>query len=510
MASYTTDTSPPVVTRKNAGIRRIVESALLGDSLKAKVFRGGVWLGGGNVAEQAARFGRNMILTRLLAPEAFGAMAIVLSVGSLLQSFTDIGVREGLVQNPNGGQDSYVDAAWWLGFGRTFCLAAVLFAAAPLVAKFYGNDALTALLRVSTLGVVLGGASSPRAHVAMKEMKFGRLAAIGNVGGICGVAITVILSFLIRDVWALVIGSCAENAARCVLSFVLCPYVPSLRWNKEATRDLLRFSRGLFGLSFLNLIFARADIFVLAKLYSPAALGLYSMAIYLVQTPANFFMNMLGQTLMPAFSQIQDDVKRTNRILIQTTSLIMVLGLPALAFAFLCGRSLLAMAYGPRYGALSGSLALASCVALLNLANGQITTVFYARGFPQLHRRAVAVMAAAMAVAIYPLSKWLGPVGGQVACLLAVAIGYLLQLVRVRRLTGLNLALYGKGFLVAGMASMAVVAVCLPTRSFAALARPTVNIASGIAGCLLAYAVAYAILLRGQARLSPQPVETAP
>lgn len=63
---------------------------------------------------------------------------------------------------------------------------------------------------------------------------------------------------------------------------------PSLRWNKDAARDLLRSSRGLFGLSFLNLIFARADICVLAKLYSPSALGLYTMAIYLVQTPHEF------------------------------------------------------------------------------------------------------------------------------------------------------------------------------------------------------------------------------
>ncbi len=117
-----------------------MESVLLGDSLKAKVLRGGAWLGSGNVAEQAARFGRNMILTRLLAPEAFGALAIVLSAGGVLQSFTDIGVREGLVQNPNGGEDHYVNTAWWLGFGRAVSLAAVLFAVAPLVARFYGTS----------------------------------------------------------------------------------------------------------------------------------------------------------------------------------------------------------------------------------------------------------------------------------------------------------------------------------------------------------------------------------
>jgi O-antigen/teichoic acid export membrane protein len=66
-------------------------------------------------------------------------------------------------------------------------------------------------------------------------------------------------------------------------------------------------------------------------------------------------MNMLGQTLMPAFSQIQGDVRWTNRVLIQVTTLIVMLGLPALAFMFFCGRSVLTLAYEPRYGALAGA-----------------------------------------------------------------------------------------------------------------------------------------------------------
>lgn len=499
MTALANHSPAPALKPGYAQIRRAVSQLLSEDSLKAKVFRGGFWLGGGNTAEQAARFGRNMILTRLLAPEAFGAMAIVLSIGSVVQSFTDIGVREGLVQNPNGAEDHYVDAAWWLGFGRALALAVTLFAAAPLMASFYENPQLTGLLRLSTLAIVFAGASSPRAHVAMKEMKFRKLAAIGNIGGICGVGLTIILSFVMRDVWALVIGNCAEGAARCALSFVLCPYAPSFSWNKEAVRDLLRFSRGLFGLSFLNLLFSRADVFVLAKLCSPTALGLYSMAINLVQTPTSFIMTMLGQTLLPALSQVQGDVSRTNRILNKVTSMIVMAGLPLMAFVVFCGHSLLALAYGPRYEAMTAALVLASAVALVNMLNGLITTIFYARGVPGLHRWAVAVMAATMVVVVYPLCRWLGPVGGQVAALLAVVAGYLLQVERMRKLTGLSLISYGKSFALSCLVSMVVVVAGLSARPFAALARPAANIALGLAACLLAYLLACAILLRGYA-----------
>jgi len=172
------------------------------------------------------------------------------------------------------------------------------------------------------------------------------------------------------------------------------------------------------------------------------------------------------------------------------------------AFAFCCGRSLLRLTYGPSYAAVAGSLLVSSAVALVNLMNGQITTVFYARGLPGMHRRAVAVMAVVMVSMVYPLCKWLGPVGGQAAALLAVIVGYLLQIVRVRRLTGLQMGPYGKGLLIPGLPSTSVVAVGLLTRPFAALSGPAANIAFGIVGCLLAYILACAILLQSRTQLS--------
>ena len=143
-----------------------IESTLHHKGLKAKVFRGGAWLGTGSVAEQTARFARNMILARLLAPSAFGTMAIVASASSALQAFTDIGAREALIQNPRGGESQYVSAAWWMAFGRALCTYALVFLAAPYVARFYGNANLSALLRVAASSVLFEGAISTKAYLA--------------------------------------------------------------------------------------------------------------------------------------------------------------------------------------------------------------------------------------------------------------------------------------------------------------------------------------------------------
>jgi O-antigen/teichoic acid export membrane protein len=473
-----------------------------GKGLRAKTARGGAWLGSGSFVEQVSRFARNMLLTRLLAPSAFGAMAIVLSSSSLISSFSDVGLWPAVIRNPRGGDDSYLNAAWWLGMGRAIGIYAMIFTVAPWVAQFYGIADLSALLRVALLSIVFDGMISPRSKLAQREMKFGRWALISNGGGICGVVLTVALSFVLRDVRALALGYCGENAFRCVFSYIFFPGMPSCKWDTFAIRDLLTFSKGMFGLSFLNLIFARTDIFVLGKLYPPEALGLYTMAIYLVQTPSSFLINLLGTSLLPAFSHVREDIARSNRILSEVTAWIILVGLPALVMVWQCGSSLLTVTYGGRYAAAAGALAVAALVALLNTLNTLITTLFYAAGRPALHRRAVAASAIVMLISIYPACKCLGFVGGQVAALLAIATSYLLQVARTCGITGLRLRWYGKALFPAALVSVAILLPVIGARSLGLVTRPFVNITVCATACLTAYALYVPVLARIKSPIS--------
>jgi|HubBroStandDraft_6_1064221.scaffolds.fasta_scaffold12229_3 O-antigen/teichoic acid export membrane protein len=485
------------VSRGSGAINKLrlgVESLLGGDQLRARVFRGGAWLGVGSVSEQSLRFVRNMILARLLAPSAFGTMAIVMSAASLLQAFTEIGVREALIQNPRGREPGFVNAAWWMAFSRSVFIYLILFALAPQVAKFYGNADLTSLLRVATIGLVLEGAISTKAYVAMKDMRFSRWAVVNHGGGILGVLTTVILGFVFRDVWALVIGTCAESAARCVLSFAICPFLPSIKVDRAAFKELVRFSKGLFGLAPLVIIYMRLDIFVLGKLIPTTELGYYSLGISVAQVPAGFITNLLAQIFMPTLSHVQDDKARVRRIVLQVTGFMLCLAMPAVVFAYFCGGPLLTLIYGHQYAVAAIPLALASCCALVAFVNNQITTAFYAAGAPQLHRLCVVMMAVVMIVLTYPLAKWLGPAGGQLASLVAITVGFLIQLNRARHLIGIRVSQYGKLFLQGFAVSAAAVAACLLAQTV--LTRPVFTVALGLFGCVVAYGLAGWILIR--------------
>jgi O-antigen/teichoic acid export membrane protein len=489
-------------------VKVVIDELLLSDSLRAKAMRGATWLGGGSVAEQAFRFARNMLLTRLLAPSAFGTMAIVMSSSAIVGALTEVGVKQAVIQNPKGGEKEYLNAGWWMGLGRSLSMYVIIFAMAPFVAHFYGIADLSALLRVALVSCLFDGAMSPRSILAQKEMKFGRWMAISNGGGICGVILTVVLSFVIRDVWALAIGFASENAFRCILSYVLYPGLPSLGWDYGAVRDLYRFSKQAFGLSFLNLIFSRTDVFVLGKLYSTTALGLYTMGVALVATPSTFITSMFGQTLFPALSHVQDDKERLNRILVEVSSWLILLGLPGVAVIYFCSRSLLSVIYGARYVEAAGALAVAAMVIFLNILNAAITCVFTAVGRPGLHRRAVAASAVVMIIGIYPACKLLGVVGGQVAALLAIIVSYLLQVERVRAVTGLNVTRYAKAFVPATLVSVGILIAGFGARSLGLATRPVPNLALGIGAVIIAYTLSVPAFIR--IKHTAQPLATGP
>lgn len=481
-------------------VRSSIHGLVPGDALRAKAMRGGAWLGAGSVAEQAIRFARNILLARILAPGAFGTMAIVISSASLVDVLTDVGMNAAIIQNPRGSNADYLNASFWLGLCRAVLSYLIIFAAAPWISLFYGRPEISGLLRVALLSVVFLGAISPRAALAQREMKLGRWAVITNGGGILGVILAVALSFYMRDVWALAIGYCSENAFRFLLSYVLCPGIPSLRINWSAAKELLTFSRGIFGLAILNLIIVRADVFVLGRLYPLAALGLYTLAVGLVTTPSVFCTNMLGQTLLPALSSVQEEDQRVNRILLEVTSWLLLLGMPAAVFVCLSAPSLLRLAYGARYVAATGPLSVASVVVFLTVLNAVPSIVLFAKGRPGLHRHAVVVTAAVMLVAVYPASKFLGPVGGQVAALLAVSVGSLYQLIALRSVTGLSILRYGSAFVKPALGSVAMVLFVLGCRSFGLVVRPVADVALCIAFCLINYAICAPAHLRASKR----------
>jgi lipopolysaccharide exporter len=464
-------------------------------SMKSRVIGGSFWLGLGSSFEYGLRFLRNVILARILAPEAFGLMAIILAVSAALESFTQIGLREAVIQSPDGEEETYLNAAWWLSSIRAIGLCIIGFMSVPLIVSIYDVPHHAALFQISFLSILFNGTLSARAYVIQKKMDFRKWITISSGGGVViGILVAIGLSLWLHSVWALVIGYVVEAAARCFLSFYVCPFLPRLHFKKEHSQALLTYAKGMFGLPILFFVFAQTDIFVVGKLLSKKELGLYSMAISLAQIPLYLVTTILNPILMPSFSEKQYDKAWINRALIQSTRLITLIGTPVACFFALYGKDVLALAYGPQYASVALPFAILLISTLMRASGTPIANVYLAMGYPQLQRLFSFIRAALILILIYPAVKLLGLSGAAIAGTLAMSISFYFQVMRIRNLTNLNVRQYSFIFLHALMISLPVVTVWFAVPKV--FSYPLNNVFVGLSGCAIAYGVTGIIALR--------------
>ncbi|HJV94926.1 MAG TPA: oligosaccharide flippase family protein, partial [Albitalea sp.] len=146
-------------------------------TLRQRVIHAGSWAVGGHVLGQAIRLGGNLILTRLLVPEAFGLMAIVyvLMIGFAL--FSDLGIGANIVQNPRGEDPSFLNTAWTVQIVRgivIWVLSLLSAVALPVAASFgwvkagtvYGDPLLPWVIAAFSFTAVIGGFDSTNIAVA--------------------------------------------------------------------------------------------------------------------------------------------------------------------------------------------------------------------------------------------------------------------------------------------------------------------------------------------------------
>ena len=132
-----------------------LKALLTGRNLKARAARGSLWLGGASTFDQVTRFVRQVILVRILAPADFGLMALVIAASRAFDTFTEVGVRQCVVQSKSGGTDEFLNAAWWSSMARGVMLYVVGLLMAPYVCRFYDRPDLLPLLQVAFSTMIL-------------------------------------------------------------------------------------------------------------------------------------------------------------------------------------------------------------------------------------------------------------------------------------------------------------------------------------------------------------------
>ncbi len=332
---------------------------------------------GGVGGQQFLRLASNLILTRLMFPEAFGLMALIQTFMVGLQMFSDIGIGPSIIQNRRGEDPDFLNTAWTIQIIRGTILWLLSCALAWPLARFYDEPQIFWLMPVVGLSALITGFRSTKNAVANRNMQLGLQTAIALASQAAGLVVMIVLAWMTSSVWSLVIGGLVSGFLSVWAERRFLPGMTNaFRWERGAARDLIGFGKFIFISSLAGFFVNQGEKIVLGKLVSLADLGIYNIGFFMASFPAMLGSMIAGRILFPLYREIRPSESLPNRRKIRrarnllTGSMIALFGTLAISGNFLIG-----FLYDPRYAAAGPMLiimAIMQIPAALTMGNAQL------------------------------------------------------------------------------------------------------------------------------------------
>ena len=326
-------------------------SMMRGDGARARVMRGTLMTAVNFGGSKGLRLVSNLILTRILFPEAFGMMALITVFSGALEMFSDTGINASIIQSKRGHERIYLNTAWTIQILRGILLyMAALFFAVP-AAEFYGEPMLAQLLPVATLSMVISGFGSTKEATANKKILLGRITAISLGCQVLGIVINVLMALWLQSVWGLVFGGLVAVFVKVVLSHVALPGENNrLAWNWEVFWDIFHFGKYIFVSSIAGFLINQGDRAILGKFVSLAELAVYNIGWLMASLPMGFNRLFGRRILFPLYAEKPPAESEMNRRNIRWVRSAMTAGMLSVSLLLgLTGDWLIQTLYTPEY-----------------------------------------------------------------------------------------------------------------------------------------------------------------
>lgn len=410
-----------------AEIESTVHSQLL--SLRRRMLSASLWLLFGGGFGMALRFATNLLTTRLLAPEMFGVVTVATVIMIGLGMFSDLGLKQCIVQSRRGSDPEFLNTAWSIQClqGAVTWLMALVISLAILWAEWlelsakdsvYSDARLPLVIAIMSSAMAISGLASTKLYEASRRLAVGRVAQLEFASQIFGSLCMVAWAAIDRSIWALVAGGIATYSMRTLLSHLWLPGTPNRwQWDRPSFGEIMRVGRWIFASSIMGFLVNNGDRLLLGGLLDARLLGVYAIAYLIFSSIEQIWSSIISEVVYPAMSEIAREradqtIRSFQRLYIFVASGI-YLSAGALMIA---GETVVRLLYDARY-ADAGSMLQLLAVALIAVPQRAALYYLLAHGQAAVFSAVLAVRLVTSLVAL-PVGFYLfglpGALGGLV------------------------------------------------------------------------------------------------
>jgi len=258
----------------------------------------------GRLTSRALGIVSSIVLARMLSPADFGVVGLAMMVLGTIDMLTESSINLALVRITAPERRHY-DTAWTLTALRGVLVAALMIATAGLQARLFGDDRIASVILVIAFTYVLQSVPSVRMIDYQRNLRFGRLYLPGLIGRLLAFSVSMTVSIVFHNYWALVAGNLAGAAWGVCVGYWMAPYRPRL--TLECWPEFFRFTKWLS----LNNVFTMVDnqlpTFIVGIHDGVVSVGRYQMATQVATLPASEIAAPIRQPAYSGLSRLRED-----------------------------------------------------------------------------------------------------------------------------------------------------------------------------------------------------------
>jgi len=349
--------------------------------LKAKAISALRWNTLETFGRQGVQFGLSVVLARILSPEDFGLMAIVIVLVSIGNCLAEGGFGQALVQKEHVSREDE-SSAFLVTMALSIMVSILLIAAAPQIAHFFAMPELLALAQAMAVTFVISGAGGVPLALLTKQCRFKELTFVSACAAIISSVAAVVLALLGWGVWSLVGQAFVSATIGTVVVWAVSAWRPIMRVRFASVQSLFRFGSYIAGANLLETVLGRLNTLFIGKIYSPVELGLYARAESTRAFPSFFAASVLNRSVFPIMSGLAGDKQKLRSAYSNAMDAVFFVNTPLMLGLAVCAEPIINTLFGVKWLAAAPFLqvlALAGVFWLPQLVN---TDVLKAAGEP--------------------------------------------------------------------------------------------------------------------------------
>lgn len=303
-------------------------------SLKKQAINGVLWTFGQQFSTQVISLGVQIVLARLLMPDAFGLIAMLTIFIALGKGLADSGMTNSLIRTQHADQRDF-STIFFLNLGISIAIYLLIFFCAPLVSHFYKQPQLTAVLRVYASTIIIQALVAVQTTRLTKAMNFKLQMLMELPAVIVSSGLGLWLAYKGHGVWALVWMYLTRSTIWAALHWVFADWRPTLLFDRERFKTHFNFGYKLTLSGILDSVYTNSYSVIIGKFFNIAQLGFYDRAFTFRNIPLTTISSALFKITYPLFSSIQDDDLRLKSVYKKIMQQVLFWVAPLMVFCFL-------------------------------------------------------------------------------------------------------------------------------------------------------------------------------